>query len=505
MHDRVPPSSRRATQDMNSTTQDMDSPVQAPKGPPILRLPMEVLIQIAWEVLDMSERWGKDMPATQATNHALQLTGIWMEMPRPKVMPAEQPILEFRLASRALSAAASEVLGMTWFRHRDVALNQDSLEGMLAISRHPTFGPKVETLTVRLDRLPEFGHEYIPIHLAEENDKQDTLMTSWQGVTYLSQIVANLPNLKLIEINDELEFLNGGRDRPAWGLGELRSKIDPHIVDHDFKQHKLQDRDFVKLLTRIVLSTISMSNYKEDFAIRIGKAAGFGYDSVTPMELEPTAEVIRYLEHKRPQTKSVTLQLAPDYSVRPVRPVTPLGGIKVWCKHLVGFLNIFSAIRELNLSFCHPKSWEKNHVTPHIECLCDCVHLPHLEKLSLGRFHCYRIRDFLLRLVDKHRATLRHLEFRSVTNWAGEGWAGIGDWEGFLCEIRQKSDVTSVLMFDCSQVYAPLNFGDKHLPFVDLRSQWSRAPPRVLEFVWHFGDDGRYVHTVDDIVDIMRA
>ena len=180
--------------------------MSAMPNPALLRLPTELLVL----VVGYLDPWDPRSPEETSSD-----------------------LCSLRLVSRQLNDVALPALAERYFRNRCVMLRKNSLENLVAISRHPAFGPAVMHLTIRFPHWTGFPQRANTSRRPQDRDVEEEdvektgadlhayyrlmeeqlfMMESGLTTTYIVHALSALPALKTLSVDEQLT---------AWGTADL--------------------------------------------------------------------------------------------------------------------------------------------------------------------------------------------------------------------------------------------------------------------------------------------
>ncbi|AEO68998.1 uncharacterized protein THITE_2118924 [Thermothielavioides terrestris NRRL 8126] len=344
-----------------------------------------------------------------------------------------------RLVSRRLGGVAQIPLAKTCFERRRVLLQQDSLETLVEISRHPVFGPAVRILVVLMDHLrPDLGPDASRSRLSgdaahesksvEEEARQyslllidqEALMETGLGTTYLAQAMAGLPNLESVVI-DATEWPRWGPIvEPRAGPQYLRLFMSPYTIE--FVQ---------KALCAVVLAVATGKPSLAELDIAIGSEHGGGISpGMLPSSTRPALQYVR----KRPiSLSSLWLRFAAEnWTFDPVNDELEM---------VLDFIMLFPKLQSLYIRF------EGEIDRPELmNGLSQRLRLPNLRFLGLGELQCTE-RE-LISLLRGHKDTLEEVRLQGICFGGDQG----GSWRSLLRTVRDEQLVPALTIEECSTV-----------------------------------------------------
>ncbi|KFA70862.1 hypothetical protein S40288_11632 [Stachybotrys chartarum IBT 40288] len=365
-------------------------------------------------------------------------------------------------------ARSATLLAFTnrYFKTRYMMLSRLSLENLVKIGRHPTFGPavtRVEVCTDHFVSLPDIGFNFarhegdmllatregrcLPLirvdsiedghssdaeggqstgeeglgtdqdivssQASEETtvdkaaykllwEEQEHLITSGLVQAYLTKGLMTLPNIEAVAISN--------RHRP-WGAlaHERQIGLPPTNLLDDF-----EDIPFVSHVLRITLTAIATSGAAlSSFALM----AGFPREAITPDIIRPPEAYIQYYSNISTSLRELTLNIS---------PTAKTGAEDRWTDDLLAFIHIFSQLTHLDLIIgpteFGPRVNRLRHLIPRLQ-------LPGLQSFGLYST-CCSAQDLEFFIV-RRKATLQDLHlFRIAVS------GGIDHWKSLFALIR---------------------------------------------------------------------
>ena len=345
-------------------------------------------------------------------------------------------LCNLRLVSRQLNQVALPALAERYFRNRCIMLQRNSLENLVAIARHPVFGPAVVNLTIRLShwtssprRAKRGGRPQEAIGVEEADVDMDAyhrlmedqlfMMESGLTVAYLVQSLAALPALKTVYVN--------ARSTP-WGSADLMRQTGLRL-DNVFKLR--ESISFAKHAIRaIVLAIIASNTSLEDLTLW----AAVDDSHTLRLDMLPySPSVLRLAQSHPPQLTALSIV---------IRPSNRLRGFMVdnRVSHFLQFFALFPRLEHLSLEVNPPE-----HERSVFRLLAQGLRLQGLQSLYLAGVQCTA--GELLGLLRAHKDSLRELELEMVDVVAGNGEG----WRVVLTAIRDEALIQTLDMSGCSE------------------------------------------------------
>ncbi|KAH7308414.1 hypothetical protein B0I35DRAFT_441885 [Stachybotrys elegans] len=351
-----------------------------------------------------------------------------------------------RLTCRHAQSATLLAFTNRYFQTRYMMLSRLSLENLVMIGRHPTFGPavtRVEVCTDHFVRFPDIGFNFarhegdmllaiqegrcqstgeeglgtdqdiVSSQASEEMtvdkaayqllwEEQEHLITSGLVQAYLTKGLMTLPNIEAAAISN--------RHRP-WGalVHERQIGLPPTNILDDF-----EDIPFVSQVLRITLTAIATSGAAlSSFALM----AGFPREAITPDIIRPSEAYIQYYGNISASLKELTLNIS---------PTAKSDADDQWTDDLLAFIHIFSQLTHLDLIIgpieFGPRVNRLRHLMPRLQ-------LPSLQHFGLYNT-CCSVQDLGVFIV-RRKATLQGLHlFRIAVS------GGVDHWKSLFALIR---------------------------------------------------------------------
>jgi hypothetical protein len=335
-------------------------------------------------------------------------------------------LCSLRLVSRRLNHAALPVLAERCFRQRCVMLRRNSLETLVAISRHPVFGPAVRHLTIRLyhwTRSPERanarrrareegreGEEDVEEAGVDSQayrrlmEDQFSVMDSGLAKTYLEQAPAALPALKTVTVDEQFT---------PWGVAGLGP--------HDALQRPASIAFARDALRAIVLAIITSDTSLDHLDLSTG--LGHGCAMSAPVQVF-SPSVLQLAQSHPVHLGTLSLVYCPTsrlnlYVDRDV-------------SHLLRVVALFPGLEGLSLNLADRGS----SFVP----LFQRLRVPGLQFLRLAALGCSA--GELLSLLRAHKGSLRRvvLSHVDVVTRDREGWRAV------LAAIRDEALIQELSM-----------------------------------------------------------
>lgn len=360
-------------------------------------------------------------------------------------------LLDFRLASIHLNDIALPAILERRFETRYVMLQQDSIENLIEISRHPVYGPALKHLAICIDHLtqfPEYNH-VLPrwgdtIRMHREGDltsrvtdqriridgeevvvnrptydrlleDQKYMMASGLNTTYLAQAMAAFPNLETIIFDDGFK---------PWGATALERQTGVPMVNSIAARDSIE---FVTQTLRAIIIAIVTSNIS---LFELDLAVGQLYHGISPDMLVFPRPVLRYIQSHPINLTSLCLSVYP-------RNTTPPKDEQV--DDILRFIALFSGLKRLALGFC------QRHRNEYLPLISQKLRIPGLQFLCIYSIDCTE--GELATLLLGHRDSLEEVEFSTVNIIPGGG-----TWQSLLATVRDELTVQVLSMTDCMLV-----------------------------------------------------
>ncbi|KAI1775302.1 hypothetical protein F4818DRAFT_416236 [Hypoxylon cercidicola] len=347
-------------------------------------------------------------------------------------------LFALRLTSRFMNRVTLPLFTKRYFEKRCVMLRQDSLESLLDISKHPTFGPALRTLTVSIYHLKDVPIEEHVLNRQAHDfllEDQQAMMESGLNITYLSQSLAALVKLEAIVLDNELQPWGAMAQERQTGLPPIDS------IEEDYKSVELSV-DFVQNAIRCILLAITAHRSTlRKLSIPVGWQDGA---TISPDMLVFPRPCSRYLQSHPTSLTSLDLR---------IHTKNRLGPNDSWITDLYGFIALFPQLQEFGLVIDLRDSDRQ-----HFPQMAQSLRLPHLRALKIGGIDCTE--DELAAFLLGHREKLKEVRF-----WAVDIIAGGGSWPSLFRTMRSRLSLQFLKMNRCMSadetVYHDSDDGDE--------------------------------------------
>ncbi|KAK4185910.1 hypothetical protein QBC35DRAFT_516576 [Podospora australis] len=328
-------------------------------------------------------------------------------------------------------------------------LQQQSLDNLIEISRHPVFGPALKNLTICIDHLtdyPEFNHalfywgdharcleegdvDYAHLggNLRETDEEpivdrqaydlqlenQKFMMEFGLNTTYLAQAMARLPNLETVAVDDAFK---------PWGATALMRQTGLALTN---AIEAFDSVEFVEhVLRALVLAIVASNTSLYELNIVPGHLSG---DGISPDMLVFPGPLLRHIRSHPLSLTSLSLSVRPRNRTRPDSE---------FVTDLLGFIDLFPRLQRLSLEF-DPLDQHK-----HFPEFSQRLRLQNLRFLGLTAVQCTD--GELATLLVGHKNTLEEVCF-DVVDIIAEG----GSWQALLATMRDELSVQVLTMDNC--------------------------------------------------------
>lgn len=344
-----------------------------------------------------------------------------------------------------------------YFHTRYVMLEEQSLQTLISISQHATFGPAVRALGFCTERLMEMDDEQSSdffafleagwgrgyprgdefedesdeaLELGEDDtedlydrvyrerlDDQKTFLLG-HDIIYLAQAMTGLPNCKTLILTDA---------RIPWGASRLKREVGSELA-RGFHPEYVEDEQFVQRILQVMLSAVAKSELPvEKLDFYLGHADE--PKSVNPISLQlldwpvyvsPTAWTLTSLT-------SLRLLISPFYNNNRAYG---------WKRRAMGFFDLFPHLSHFMLAF--DDEFDNHTVFPSFS---ELLKIPQLRVMELARFEATAAE--LTKMLLQHQSTLEEITLREVKmNEAGS-------WTSVLSTVRDMPHFHSFTMKKC--------------------------------------------------------
>ncbi|KAI3570716.1 hypothetical protein IWW34DRAFT_710604 [Fusarium oxysporum f. sp. albedinis] len=352
-----------------------------------------------------------------------------------ELLPVDD-FFSLRLSCRRLNAMSLHAFIRVYFQTRYVMLEEHSLQTLISISQHETFGPAVRTLGFCTEHLLEMDDEQSRDCFAfleagwgrgypcedefeeefedesdedlemEEDDKEDfydrvyrerlddqkTLLLG-HDIIYLAQAMTGLSNCKTLILTDA---------RIPWGASRLKREVGSE-VSRGFRPHFVEDERFVqRILQPKSVNPISLQLLD------------------WPVYVSPIAWTLTSLT-------SLRLLISPFYKNNHAYG---------WEKRAMGLFDLFPQLSHFTLAF--DDEFDNHTIFPIFS---ELLKLPQLRVMELARFEATAAE--LTKMLLQHQSTLEEITLREVKmNEAGS-------WTSVLSTVRDMPQFHSFTMKQC--------------------------------------------------------
>ncbi|KAK3896526.1 hypothetical protein C8A05DRAFT_20508 [Staphylotrichum tortipilum] len=356
-------------------------------------------------------------------------------------------LCNLRLASRNLNDVALPALSTRCFETRYVMLQQHSLENLIEISRHRIFGPALKNLTICIDHLAGYpedtrywaddtrhlqeggvDHGSLDRNLkgTEEEavvdrqaydllvENQKFMMESGLNITYLAQVMATLPNLETVVVDDAFQ---------PWGTTTLIRQAG--LLPLTNAMESFDSIEFVEQALRAIVLAIVASNislYELDIA-----AGRLNADGIRPSMLVFPQPVLRHIRSRPIGLTSLSLSVSTSRWIHTDSKCV---------SDLLEFIALFPRLQRLSLEFNPLDEHE------HFPEFSRRLQLQDLRYLGIIGVQCTE--GELVALLLRHKDTLEEAYFSLVDIISGGG-----SWQALLATVRDELLVPVLEMNEC--------------------------------------------------------
>ncbi|KAK2922863.1 hypothetical protein FoTM2_017102 [Fusarium oxysporum f. sp. vasinfectum] len=348
-----------------------------------------------------------------------------------------------------------------YFQTRYVMLEEHSLQTLISISQHETFGPAVRALGFCTEHLLEMDDEQSRDFFAfleagwgrgypcqdefeedfedesdedlemEEDDKEDfydrvyrerlddqkTLLLG-HDILYLAQAMTGLPNCKTLILTDA---------QIPWGASRLKREVGSEL-SRGFHPDNFEDEQFVQRILQVMLSAVAKSELpveKLDFYLgHVDEPK-----SVNPISLQ----LLDWPVYVSPAAWTLTSLTSLRLLISPFYKNNRAYG---WEKRAMRFFDLFPQLSHFTLSF--DDELDNHTIFPIFS---ELLKIPQLRVMELARFEATAAE--LIKMLLRHQSTLEEITLREVKmNEAGS-------WTSVLSTVRDMPQFHSFTMKQC--------------------------------------------------------
>ncbi len=322
----------------------------------------------------------------------------------------------FRLACRDVNRAVMPTFSRKGFNRVCVMLHQRSLEILVAISRHPDFGPAVKTLAITLEHWPRHPHIKEASKVVRHQqaysvilEDQELLAESGLGTAYLAQAMAALPSLKTVSI--------GGWGRPV-GIDAATRQMGVYPVG------SWSERANTKLMMHAVRSIVLVL-----FASR-----STSVDELLFHDCDMHPEMLAFPPAAQRHMQASPLSSSLSYLLLEIESAERE---RETMSNLPDFVALFSGLQRLTLKFPGSER-ESNGFSEFAR----TVRVQGLRFLQIQDVNCTE--GDLLELMRRHKGSLEEARFLAV-----EIAAECGNWKQLLTAVRDEALVRVLGIDSC--------------------------------------------------------
>ncbi|KAH7231670.1 uncharacterized protein BKA55DRAFT_524014 [Fusarium redolens] len=340
----------------------------------------------------------------------------------------DEAFFRFRQTSQLINNSTASQFATRYFERRCVFLQRHSLEALIDIARHPTFGPTVQSLDISIAHItkdpdlwerdmqyrPEEGNEkekavVNTIAYSRYQDDQRYIMECGMATAYLTLALTAMPNCRTIILS--------GQDRP-WGarLQAKQTGLWPTtntdtIESGEFARHALQ-----VVLAAVVASRVSLEELDILFNLQDFRAGS--HEFVSDLAAQQIRSCFLDLDTLR-------LNVCSEYFT-----LSDSGA-----GSLVRFIELFPTATLLDL-----RMGGRNKLSL-VTAIAGSLQMTALRELELHWVNCTA--DALVKILCRHQGTLKDVLFNGVHIHETQGWPLI------FCVLRDKLSVESLLVANC--------------------------------------------------------
>ncbi|EGU81565.1 hypothetical protein FOXB_07923 [Fusarium oxysporum f. sp. conglutinans Fo5176] len=339
-----------------------------------------------------------------------------------------------RLSCQRLNAMSLHAFIRVYFQTRYVMIEEHSLQTLISISQHETFGPAVRALGFCTEHLLEMDDEQSRDFFAfleagwgrgypcedefeeefedesdedlemEEDDKEDFYDRMYRerlddqktfllghDIIYLAQAMTGLPNCKTLILTDA---------RIPWGASRLKREVGSEL-SRGFHPDNVEDEQFVQHEPKSV-NPISLQLLD------------------WPVYVSPIAWTLTSLT-------SLRLLISPFYKNNRAYG---------WEKRAMGFFDLFPQLSHFTLAF--DDEFDNHTVFPIFS---ELLKIPQLRVMELARFEATAAE--LTKMLLRHQSTLEEITLREVKMNEAESWTSV------LSTVRDMPQFHSFTMKQC--------------------------------------------------------
>ncbi|KAI4219539.1 MAG: hypothetical protein L6R36_008254 [Xanthoria steineri] len=347
-----------------------------------------------------------------------------------------EDLFNFRLVNRYISTSMEHVFLRRFFHHRNVFINNDSLEILRQVSTSEKHRASVTSLAVCIHHVPEtefdyeleFDLEYLsnearamvtsnhPLYAMLLRD-QKWLVESGQAAASLALALGNFPNCTSVEVTDLLaDVYRSFRKSTASQFLNTRMSLQASI---DFVKQLLSTTIAAISVSGRVLHTFTISHVSEGISVQ-----------------------------QLPRLSSSTL----GHAFSKLRCLSLTLGLKYndhrdgWEIRLFDFLKSFPLLKDLDLAF------EPRLTTAQFSLIAQGLHIEGISTLQLGCMDCNY--DDLAALIKLHQDTLHHITLDAIdlTGYRKP-------WRSILELIFDQTSINGIEFTYCMSADREVSFG----------------------------------------------
>ena len=343
-----------------------------------------------------------------------------------------EALLTFRLVNKNISNTMDYVFLRRFFRHRNVFINNDSLENLRQISLSEKYRTSVASLAVCIHHIPEarYDFEFEDMSsqartMAESNDPQYTmllrdqkwLMESGQAAAHLALALSNLPNCTAVEVNDQVDYsIRPFQKSKASQLLTTRMTLSASV---DFVMQLISTTMAAINASGCLLEAFSIVHVVEGIGTRQLPRLSSGQLSL-PFSKLPSLELIVGLKYNHDQHD--------------------------WVACLFDLFKLFPFLKDLDMGF------NERLTRAQFSSFGRGLHVEGMTTFALGCVDCYY--EDLAVLLKSHRDTLRSIMLDAV-----DLTGGVKSWRSVLELIRNETLIDSIDLTYCTSDDKDISFG----------------------------------------------
>lgn len=394
-----------------------------------------------------------------------------------------EDFLHLRVTCRAIADKTFRLFQADFFNTRAVMLEQQSMQNLVDISRHPILRQAVEQVELCVDHLIE--PDIYKRRVSNAGDQRwenigKLYRESWKDMTdqfshrictaQLAKALSRLPNCRAVGVGNT--YKPWGAVKLARRIGAFSNQDDawPAIPDPQVSSVRPKSKIHALRCIRALISAVCWSRVDvRELYITPGSDDEQDTDCVIPLMLVlPTWLEAAAKQHLATvKTLSVLIgSKAEDNDIRQSRELASNDPVKQkprrWHADFQQFLNMFSSLSELTIT-AGLSSQLPDHPSPNT-----WFQAPHLRALTLIGVKCTKIE--MLQLLQLHKNTLLDLSLRHVGLCC---CGGTSSWVTVMRALRDEFPLHSLELSDCAAY-----FNDKEHQVPDMlfiQCDWERT------------------------------